>query len=343
MCAIPPGPLSKAWPTCILLLTSILYCPQRTWADDPAQVVDDAERSAHATALYLDCSAVPSWDHVTDIDRLKTSWNSTYSVVKRYLVEHGGERAGRALQIEAVLTHNLYSTQATAQQVVAVLQSSELIVSIDSGAAFSVDTTPPKLVVDTALIRYACDYLLPRETFDDLRQSAREISTANAAKMSATTKILHAESLRRANAFLIQSIRYEGLKLFVLAHEATHLSLDKFSPDLLKAKGYQGQTDCVSAMYTETRADIVGESAVRNIPIASISQEVHDHPGKYPDSLLASFSELATRAAYKDQLTIIQQTKEWLDYSSCQFSPQQRRDQLDAVFAREDLKKHIPN
>lgn len=183
---------------------------------------------------------------------------------------------------------------------------------------------------------------MPQETFDDLHQSAREISAADAAKMRATTKILRTESLRRANVFLIQSIRYEGLKVFVLAHEATHLSLDRFSPDLLKAKGYQGQTDCVSAMYTETRVDIVGESAVRNIPIASISQEVRDRPGKYSDSLLANFSELATRAAYKDQLTIIQKTKEWLDYSSCQFSPQQRRDTLDAVFAREDLKKHMP-
>ena len=156
-----------------------------------------------------------------------------------------------------------------------------------------------------------------------------------------TTKILRTESLRRANSFLIQSIRYESLKLFVLAHEATHISLDGFSPDLMAAKGYQGQTDCVTAFYKETRADIVGESAVRNLSIATISQEVREHPERYSESVLASFTELATRAGYKDQLTIVQNTKEWLNYSSGRFSPQQRIDQLDAALGS-DVKGRIP-
>jgi hypothetical protein len=49
------------------------------------------------------------------------------------------------LKLEAVLTNNRYSTQATPQQVIDVLKSSELIVDIDSGAAFSVKSTPPSL------------------------------------------------------------------------------------------------------------------------------------------------------------------------------------------------------
>jgi hypothetical protein len=119
-------------------------------------------------------------------------------------------------------------------------------------------------------------------------------------KMLDTTTIVRNESQGRANSLLIQSIRYESLKLFVLAHEATHISLDGFSPDLMTAKGYQGRTDCVAAFYKETRADIVGESAVRNLPITTISQEVREHPERYSESLLTSLPELAARAGYKD-------------------------------------------
>jgi hypothetical protein len=281
------------------------------------------------------------------MDRLQASWNSSYATVKQILSDTN--RVSGALKIEATLTHNHYSTHATPQQVIDVLKSSELIVSIDAGAAFSIDATPSApatLVVDTALIRYACDYLMPHETFDDLYRSAREISAAGAGKMSATVKILRTETSRVANAFLIQSIRYEALKIFVLAHEATHLSFDRFSPDLmpdsLRAQGVRGELDCITAFYTETRADIVAENAVRSLPIVSISEEVRTRSPQYPESLLASLSELATRSALKDQLTIIENTKEWLNYSSCQFSPGQRRLQLETALNREDAKMQMP-
>lgn len=327
----------------LISLTFILSALSAPAADKPTQIVDEAERSAQATTLYLDCQAIPSWDKVNDIDRLQASWNSSFNIVKRYLSENNGDRAGRALQIEASITRGMYSTQATAQQVVAVLQSSELVVSIDSGAALSLDTTPPKLVVDTALIRYACDYLLPTESFDELRQSAREISAGRGVGATDRIDLLRTKATKLANAFLIQSIRYESLKLFVLAHEATHISIDRFSPDLLQAKGYQGgQTDCVTVMYLETRADIVGESAVRNLPISTISDEVGDHPTRYSERDLASLDKLAIVAAYKDQLSIIEKTKEWLNYSGCEFSPVQRRDTLDRAFALEAAKKQIP-
>jgi hypothetical protein len=81
-----------------LLLVGAACFPQEMWAGDPGRIVDEAERSTHATVLHLDCSAVPSWDHVTDMDRLKASWNSSYAVVKQYLSENAGDRAGRALE-----------------------------------------------------------------------------------------------------------------------------------------------------------------------------------------------------------------------------------------------------
>jgi hypothetical protein len=99
----------------------------------------------------------------------------------------------------------------------------------------------------------------------------------------------------------------------------------------------------VGALLMETRADIVGESAARNLPMARISEEVRDHPEKYSGPLLASVRELVVRSAYNDELKLIENTKEWLNFSGCQLSPQQRRLQLDMAFAREASKKHAAN
>ncbi len=309
-------------------------------ADELREKIRASARVARSTTLYRDCQAVQPPDRArVNFTKAAETWRGSYDAIKRHWRDNEGRFARHALTLEAILTNGRFSTGGTPREVLDRLEGSIVRVKDDPDPAYAFSDSPLEIIVTIGLIRHICDYLLPADSFDKLVRDAEAASRAGGEGPD-KGKALSDKATELAARFMVRSTRYAGLRIFVLGHESSHLSLDRYSKDLAEAKDYQENgKECLGIFYRETRGDIIGLSAVRDIPIADkVDELIRKQMSEFSKADLENMGSVATQTGFRDFLTIIEKEKAWQPDATCTYGAFQRRQQLEEALRRSDAK-----
>jgi len=185
------------------------------------------------------------------------------------------------------------------------------------------------------------DYLARMQTRLDFLLSTEELTGAApqnlgaAAPNSGKRELAYWDSVRGTKELAgrvgLQSIKYSGLKIFVLGHEASHVVLDPYSEDLEAEKGYQkGAGDgCASMFFLETRADVIGLSTLLSSPSAGKIGELGGIV--FSDSEIEKMGDAAIDTGFRALFAVMEKEEKTEPKTSsfCVLSAEQRRSQLD--------------
>jgi hypothetical protein len=307
-------------------------------ADATIKAIRGAEKLAHSTALYRDCKSLELPSGSTD--QIRDSWRQSYEFVRNYLREDNAQSLRHTFALESTLTHGQFTTEVNLNEALNNLNRSVVLVTPESLPSYSYEGSTAAIIVTTGLMSHICGALLPSDSFwtveeQELRKTAFPVT------------LKHAEdnAHRIAAKFLVNGVRYGGIKLFVLGHETSHLLLDRYSGDLVAAKGYQeGNNDCLATFFLETRADIVGVAALMGVPIADkVDEPLRNSLNKLQPETVENIKKISIRKGVTDLLEIIDKEKEWKPSAdSCARGAQQRRMELEHALNNLD-KKSKPN
>ena len=319
----------------MLFLLASGGCADTVLGGDTVQEIRQSEKLAHATALYRDCEAVPKSDSKINLTRIEESWRTDFDTIKRYLREDNGAAIERALSLASMLTNGKFSTRTTAKEVMDLLDRTTIKAGNRTAAAYALSGY--RIIITTGLIRHICDRLLPNDSFDELVREAKlaaqivQLEEQRAAQSTARNK-----SASLAANFIVRSIQYTGLKLFVLGHEAAHVLLDPYSKEIVSAEGYQEKhKGCLETFYLETRSDIVGLSAVRQVSTADkIDAVLRPELATFPNRDIENMGKFAVHAGISDLFTIIEKETEWQPDPECAYGATQRRQQLEKALRK---------
>jgi hypothetical protein len=302
-------------------------------ANTAVTTIRRSEDLAHSTALYRDCKALEG--ATVNTDRIRDSWAKSYESVRKYLRENDAESLKHAFTIEGTLTSGQFTTVVNVNEALNNLNRSTVMVTQESSPSYSYEGSTAAIIMTTGLMRHICNTLLPNDLFQTLKEEVTRAGTK-----AEDSKHAAEESQKLAARFLLIGIRYSGVKIFVLGHEASHLLLDRYSGDLVGGKGYQGNSGCAATFYLETRADIVGVSALRRIPLSDkVDDALRDELGDFPPETATNMDKVAIRYGVSDLLGIVEKERDWQPSAdSCAKNAQQRRGELEHALDNFDKK-----
>jgi hypothetical protein len=301
----------------------VFYCHLCSATAQVYSIKND-QRVAQKTTLYLDCQAERDLENQASRARLQTSWNASLNAIKQLFQSDNGRHAEWALGIIGGLTDNRFTSKAPngAKSVLETIMETELKIENADGSPHS---GAEVINIPRGFVREECKNLMPSGDFAELLRQAAEVGRIpDPIDRGRELGTIKESSANLCATYLVRSTRYVAGKLFIVAHELAHVSLDPYSHEVVEAKGYQGAIDCYPALYFETRADMVGIRAVCDVPATDKIDEFMAHDtAQFSSTEISNVSKMALLVSFDDQLKMIQ-GEEPTGFKGCKVSLDQR-------------------